>query len=49
MNLVAVAGVGPQAAVVGLLVGVAVVAILVRVMSRRSAGRSRTLVSLNGR
>ncbi len=48
MDLSAVAGVSWPAAVVGVLVGIAVV-VLVRVLARRSSRSERTLVSLNGR
>ncbi len=48
MDLMTVAGVSRQAAIVGVLVGVAAVFVLSRVVSRRSARRARTVVDLNG-
>jgi membrane associated rhomboid family serine protease len=49
MGVSAVAGVSLQAAVVGVLVGIAVVVVLARLLARRSSRADRTLVSLNGR
>ena len=49
MGASAVAGVSWQAAVVGVIVGIALVILLARVLARRSGRSERTLVSLNGR
>jgi membrane associated rhomboid family serine protease len=47
MSVSTLAGVSLQAAVVGVLVGVAAVVVLARVLARRSNRTERTLVSLN--